>query len=205
MSEQPLVLPAGAVLGADGVPRCAWGDSPEIYRRYHDEEWGQVVHGRDPLYERLCLEAFQAGLSWITVLRKREDFRRAFAGFDPEQVARFGDADVQRLMADVSIVRNRAKIEATVSNARAVLAVDDLDQLLWSFAPSDGAQSWDASAWQPRGTSAESVAMAKELKQRGFRFVGPTTAHSLMQAVGMVNDHHPGCWLADPRWRSRQA
>ncbi|WP_277601725.1 DNA-3-methyladenine glycosylase I [Rhodococcus sp. X156] len=187
--------------------RCSWGQAPEIYRRYHDEEWGRVVHGRDALYERLCLEAFQAGLSWITVLRKREDFRRAFAGFDPERVAGFGDADVQRLLADASIVRNRAKIEATVSNARAVLDVDDLDALLWSFAPAPtGAdQSWDPTTWTPRATSPESVAMAKELKRRGFRFVGPTTAHSLMQAVGMVNDHHPGCWLADPRWQPRDA
>lgn len=183
------------IVAADGLRRCPWGETPEIYRRYHDEEWGRPVHGRDPLYERLCLEAFQAGLSWITVLRKRQAFRNAFAGFDPERVASFGEPDVQRLLADPAIVRNRAKIAAAIGNARAVLEVDDLDALLWSFVPTQPRRRPRTVAEVPAVTS-ESTAMARALKARGLRFIGPTTAYALMQATGMVDDHVVGCWRA---------
>jgi DNA-3-methyladenine glycosylase I len=172
--------------------RCWWaGTSPE-YVRYHDEEWGRPEHDERALYEKLCLEAFQSGLSWLTILRKRERFRAAFAGFEPRRVAAFGDADVARLMADAGIVRNRAKIEASIHNARAVVALDvPLGQLLWSFAP--GERPAPAGRHDVPATTPESTAMAKELKRRGFRFVGPTTAYALMQACGLVNDHLAGC------------
>lgn len=170
------------------------GDS-DLYVRYHDDEWGRPLHGRDALFERVCLEAFQSGLSWITILRKREAFRAAFAGFDPERVARFGEDDVRRLLGDAGIVRNRAKIDACVGNARATLDLDGaegLDGLLWSFAPPPRARRLADASLVPAVT-AESTAMAKELKRRGFRFVGPTTAYALMQAVGMVDDHVAAC------------
>jgi DNA-3-methyladenine glycosylase I len=185
---------SGVLLGDDGRARCPWGDAPPIYRSYHDTEWGVMVRGRDALFERLSLEAFQAGLSWITVLRKREAFRAAFAGFNPEVVAGFGPAEVARLMADAAIVRNRAKIEAVIGNAQAVLAVADFDALLWSFAPLQ--HSRPVTVTDVASTIAESVAMAAELKARGFRFVGPTTAYALMQATGMADDHLTGCWRA---------
>ncbi|WP_460867539.1 DNA-3-methyladenine glycosylase I [Rhodococcus aerolatus] len=172
--------------------RCAWGDAPEIYRRYHDTEWGAELHGRDALFERISLEAFQSGLAWITVLRKREAFRAAFAGFDPVAVAAFTDDDVARLLADPGIVRNRAKILATIGNARAVLDTDDLDGLLWSHAP-DPRPPRPATPDDVPATTAASTAMARELKRRGFRFVGPTTCYALMQATGMVDDHLRGC------------
>jgi DNA-3-methyladenine glycosylase I len=179
--------------GPDGRPRCGWATSAPDYVAYHDEEWGRPVHDDVALYEKLCLEAFQSGLSWLTILRKREGFRAAFAGFDPERVAAFGDDDVARLMADVSIVRNRAKIEAAIRNARAVLDLDvSLSELLWRFAPEGGGPVPEALGDVPAIT-AESTAMAKELKRRGFAFVGPTTAYALMQACGLVNDHLAGC------------
>ena len=186
----------------DGLVRCDWAVGKpgsadvELYRDYHDEEWGQPLHGPVPLFERMSLESFQSGLSWLIILRKRENFRRAFAGFDPAKVARFGDADVARLMADEGIVRNRAKIEATISNARAVAEVDDLSELLWSFAPARRRRPHrpKTSADVP-ATTPESTAMARELKRRGFRFVGPTTAYALMQATGMVDDHLRACWV----------
>jgi DNA-3-methyladenine glycosylase I len=181
--------------GPDGLDRCVWvGDDPE-YRRYHDEEWGTPLHGDRALFEKLSLEGFQAGLSWITILRKRPRFREVFAGFDPDLVAAFGDDDVARLMTDAGIVRNRAKIEATISNAR--LAADmsdgDLDALLWSFAPA-------APRPRPRGfgdipaVTPESTAASKALRKLGFRFVGPTTIYALMQSAGMVDDHVVGCF-----------
>jgi DNA-3-methyladenine glycosylase I len=181
---------------------------------YHDDEWGRPLHGERALFERLSLEAFQSGLSWLIILRKRPAFRTAFAGFDVDEVAAFDESDVERLLADAGIVRNRLKIAATIGNARAIRAgvPEGLDELLWSFAHTDDDQTagstgetgplWDPNGWVPRSTSPESVAMSKELKKRGFRFVGPTTAYALMQAVGMVNDHQPGCWRADPRWRT---
>lgn len=182
----------------DDPTRCPWAvdvAGTTIYRDYHDTEWGRPVHGRDALFERLCLEAFQSGLSWLTILRKREAFRTAFAGFDVDAVARFTDADVERLLADASIVRNRRKIEAVVANARAVLAFDtDLDPLLWSFAPPRRARRLERVEKIPAVT-AESTAMARELKRRGLVFVGPTTAYALMQATGMVDDHVASCWV----------
>ena len=167
--------------------RCWWAASMPAY---HDEEWGRPVRDDRALYEKLCLEAFQSGLSWSTILNKRENFRAAFAGFEIERVAAFGDDDVARLMADAGIVRNRAKIEAAIANARAAAGVD-LTELLWSFAPEPRPR--------PRriedipAVSPESTAMSKELKKRGFRFVGPTTAYALMQACGLVDDHIEGC------------
>jgi DNA-3-methyladenine glycosylase I len=182
----------------DGLVRCGWaagrpGPDFELYRDYHDQEWGRPLHGRVPLFERMSLEAFQSGLSWLIILRKRENFRKAFAGFDPEKVARFDDADVARLMADQGIVRNRAKVEATIANARAAADVADLSELLWSFAPAPRPRP--ATSAEVPATTTESTAMARELKRRGFRFVGPTTAYALMQATGMVDDHLRACWV----------
>ncbi len=183
----------GLTTGPDGRPRCAWATSAPDYVAYHDDEWGRPTHDDTALYEKLCLEAFQSGLSWLTILRKREGFRAAFAGFDPERVAAFGDADVARLMDDAAIVRNRAKILAAITNARAVLTLDvPLSELLWSFAPDGGGPAPQALGDVP-ATTPESTAMAKELKRRGFAFVGPTTAYALMQACGLVNDHLAGC------------
>jgi DNA-3-methyladenine glycosylase I len=184
----------------DGLVRCDWavgrpdGTDFLLYRDYHDKEWGQQLHGRVPLFERMSLEAFQSGLSWLIILRKRENFRQAFAGFDIEKVARFTDADVTRLMVDQGIVRNRAKIEATIANARATADAEvDLSELLWSFAPAKRLRP--ASIADVPATTPESTAMARELKRRGFRFVGPTTAYALMQATGMVDDHLRACWV----------
>jgi DNA-3-methyladenine glycosylase I len=176
--------------------RCWWGASAPEYVAYHDEEWGRPVHDDRALFEKLCLEAFQSGLSWITILRKRENFRAAFVGFEIERVAAFGDDDVARLMADVGIVRNRAKIEAAIANARAAAGLS-LSELLWSFAPEPRPRPRapdDLPAVTP-----ESTAMAKELKKRGFRFVGPTTAYALMQACGLVDDHIEGCLVTPSR------
>nr|WP_174257892.1 DNA-3-methyladenine glycosylase I [Phytoactinopolyspora alkaliphila] len=168
------------------------------YVVYHDTEWGRPVHGDAALYERLTLEAFQSGLSWLTILRKRESFRRAFANFDPAVVARFGDDDVGRLMADASIVRNGAKINAAIANARAVCRLQEaggdeaLDALIWSFAP-DGGRPAPRSLTDVPATTPESKALARALKKAGFAFVGPTTAYATMQAAGLVNDHLEGC------------
>ncbi|HET8662024.1 MAG TPA: DNA-3-methyladenine glycosylase I [Micromonosporaceae bacterium] len=181
------------VVGADGVARCAWGDSTPDYRVYHDTEWGRPVRDDDALFERLALEAFQSGLSWLTILRKRPAFRAAFAGFAIGKVAAFGEADVERLLADAGIVRNRAKIEATLANARVAAQLPEgLSTLLWSYAPT-GRRDRPRSLAEVPATTAESTAMAKDLRRRGFRFVGPTTAYALMQATGMVNDHLRGC------------
>jgi DNA-3-methyladenine glycosylase I len=182
----------GLLTGVDGLVRCAWAGSAPEYLAYHDTEWGRPSRDDDVLYERLTLEAFQSGLSWITILRKREAFRRAFAGFRPEAVAAFGPADTERLLADAGIVRNRAKIDAAIRNARAALDLDGgLAALLWSFAPDPRPRP--ATSADVPATSPESVAMAKELKRRGFAFVGPTTAYALMQATGMVDDHLADC------------
>jgi len=193
----------------DGKTRCGWavGDGTRaatadsiMYRDYHDTEWGRPLRGRQELFERMSLEAFQSGLSWLIILRKRENFRRAFKRFDIAKVARFTDRDVERLMGDEGIVRNRAKVEATIANARVAADLTDagvdLGELLWSFAPPGRLQRP-----RPKGLSdvpavtEESKAMAKELKSRGFRFVGPTTAYALMQATGMVDDHIAACWV----------
>lgn len=174
------------------------GDDPE-YARYHDEEWGRPLHGDRPLFEKMSLEGFQAGLSWITILRKRPRFREVFAGFDPEVVARFGEADIERLMTDAGIIRNRAKILATISNARLVLELEpgELDAFMWSFAPDAAARPRPRSFAEVPATTAESDAMSKALRKRGFRFVGSTTMYALMQSAGMVDDHVEGCWRAE--------
>lgn len=178
------------------MDRCGWATSAPEYAEYHDLEWGTPLHGDDALFERLTLEAFQSGLSWITILRKRPAFREAFAGFRIAEVADFSDADVARLMADSRIVRNRAKVTAAVRNARAALAVPEgLSALLWSFAPASSRPRPQTLADVP-ATSPESIAMARELKRRGFTFVGPTTAYALMQATGMVDDHVATCFRA---------
>jgi DNA-3-methyladenine glycosylase I len=187
--------PTGLLVGSDGVSRCAWAGSAPEYLAYHDDEWGVPVHGESALYERFTLEAFQSGLSWITILRKRPSFRAAFAGFDPERVSAFDDADRTRLMADVGIVRNVRKVDAAIVNARAVLelrAEGGLDAYVWSFAPE--AYESPRTPADFRATSPESVALAKGLKQRGFVFVGPTTAYAAMQACGLVDDHLAGCF-----------
>ncbi|MGN9807791.1 DNA-3-methyladenine glycosylase I [Micromonospora sp. BQ11] len=181
------------VIGPDGLFRCAWGASTPDYAVYHDTEWGRPLRGDDALYERMTLEAFQSGLSWLTILRKRPAFRLAFDGFHIETVAAYTEADTARLLADAGIVRNRAKIEAAVANARAALELPDgLSALLWSFAPPPR-PAHPASFAEVPALTPESTAMAKALKKRGFRFVGPTTAYALMQATGMVDDHLAGC------------
>ncbi len=184
------------VTGADGHARCGWGASTPDYLAYHDTEWGRPVTGERELYERMTLEAFQSGLSWLTILRKRAGFRTAFAGFDPEVVARYGTEDLARLMADAAIVRNRRKIEAAITNAQALLDLHDagetLGGLLWACRE-DGAAPrafGDVPAQTPT-----SKALAKDLKRRGFRFVGPTTLYAGMQACGVVDDHLDGCWV----------
>jgi DNA-3-methyladenine glycosylase I len=185
--------PAGTVAGEDGLARCPWGMSAPEYVAYHDEEWGRPVHDDHGLYERLCLEAFQSGLSWLTILRKRAGFRRAFDGFAIDKVASYGPADVARLLNDASIVRNRAKIEAAIANARATLDLPaGLAEVVWRYA--------DPDAPAPRtvadvpATTPGSTALSKELKKSGFRFVGPTTAYALMQACGLVDDHLADCF-----------
>lgn len=193
--------------GDDGRTRCGWATATGsraatadsiLYRDYHDTEWGQPLHGAQALFERMSLEAFQSGLSWLIILRKRENFRAAFKNFDIAAVARFTDEDVTRLMADAGIVRNLAKVEATIANARVAADLDtDLDELLWSFAPER--RSRPAAMTDVPAVTPESTAMAKELKRRGFRFVGPTTAYALMQATGMVDDHVADCWVPTAR------
>jgi DNA-3-methyladenine glycosylase I len=183
-------------MSPDARARCEWATSAPEYVAYHDDEWGRPLHGDQSLFERLSLEAFQSGLSWLVILRKRAAFRAAFADFDVATVAAFDDRDVERLLADAGIVRNRAKIDATIANARRILDAvpEGLDALLWSFAPRTVRRRRRA-ADVPAKTE-ESTAMARELRKRGFRFVGPTTAYALMQATGMVNDHVAPCWLA---------
>jgi DNA-3-methyladenine glycosylase I len=177
--------------------RCGWATSAPEYVGYHDDEWGRPLHGVTALFERLSLEAFQSGLSWLVILRKRPAFRAAFAGFDPAAVAAFDDSDRARLLADAGIVRNRSKVDATIANARAVLELDTpLDELLWSFAPVTHRRP--ATLADVPATSPESAAMARELKRRGLQFVGPTTCYALMQAAGLVDDHVQACWRAAP-------
>jgi DNA-3-methyladenine glycosylase I len=185
--------PTGAVAGPDGLLRCPWGLSAPEYIAYHDEEWGREVRGDQAIFERLCLEAFQSGLSWLIILRKRENFRKAFAGFDLESVAAFTAADTDRLLADAGIVRNRAKINAAVTNARAALALDEgISDLVWSYAD-PGHRAPDTLA-DLQATSPASTALAKELRKRGFIFTGPVTVYSTMQACGLVNDHLTACF-----------
>ncbi|MFE7514317.1 DNA-3-methyladenine glycosylase I [Streptomyces sp. NPDC057540] len=184
-----------AIPGPDGRLRCPWGLSTEDYVAYHDEEWGRPVHGDDALFERLCLEAFQSGLSWITILRRREGFRRAFAGFEIAAVAAFGEADRERLLADEGIIRNRAKVDATLANAKLLAgwAPGELDELVWSHAPDPETRPAPRTLAEVPAVTDESTALSKALKKRGLRFIGPTTAYALMQACGLVDDHLTGC------------
>lgn len=187
--------PMEVIIGQDGVARCEWGGSTPDYQSYHDDEWGMPVDDEFRLFEKLCLEGFQSGLSWLTILRKRGDFRRVFHGFDYDVVAAMGDGDVERLLEDASIVRHRGKIEATINNAqRAIEIVTDLGSLgalVWRYEPVDRVPT------AIPALTDESTALAKELKRRGFRFFGPTTAYAFMQAMGLVNDHLPGCEARD--------
>ena len=184
----------GVVIAEDGIARCPWAVEPAVMRAYHDTEWGVTVHGERGLFERLTLEAFQSGLSWLTILNKRPAFREVFADFDADTISRFTDGDVERLMQDVRIVRNRAKIEATRTNARAILelrAAGGLDALVWSYQPVARPAATTLTALPAR--TPESVELSKDLRRRGFAFVGPTTVYSLMEAVGLVDDHLADC------------
>lgn len=206
MLSAPTTLPTmTAVTGPDGRPRCPWA-AGDVYTAYHDDEWGVPLHGDRALYEKLTLEGFQSGLSWLIVLRKRDRFREAFAGFEPEAVAAFGEDDVDRLLGDAGIIRNRQKIEAAIDNARAVAALrardgeGALDRLVWSFEASARTEHVQPAEMTdvPAATSA-SKALAKALKREGLRFVGPTTVYALMQSAGLVDDHVDGCWRANDR------
>lgn len=193
MSPRPAL-----VVGDDRRARCAWCADSDDYRAYHDDEWGRPVIDDVRLFEKICLEGFQSGLSWLTILRKRQAFRSAFAGFDPEAVARFDDGDVDRLLTDAGIVRHRGKIEAAIGNARAVLEVQrevgSFAEFVWSFAPQGPSPA--PRRWQDlQAVTPESRSLAAELRRRGFRFVGPTTAYAAMQSLGLVNDHMAGCWV----------
>lgn len=197
--------------GPDGSLRCAWGVSAPEYVRYHDAEWGRPVADDVRLFEKICLEGFQAGLSWLTILRKRDAFRRAFAGFAPEKVARFGARDVARLLADPGIVRHRGKIESAIRNARLACALQDeagsLAAFLWRYEPAPASRprrlTW--ATLRKMSTTPESIALSKELRRRGWTFVGPTTLYAFMQAVGIVNDHLDGCAFRPAAERARRA
>jgi DNA-3-methyladenine glycosylase I len=190
---------SGVVVGDDQRLRCVWGARTPEYCAYHDDEWGRPVVDDVRLYEKLCLEGFQSGLSWITILRKRESFRRAFEGFQPAAVAAFGEDDVGRLLADASIVRHQGKIRAAIANAHATLAAQaelgSLAALVWSFEPERASRPVPRGLGDVPPKSAESIALSKELLRRGFRFVGPTTCYAAMQALGIVNDHVADCWV----------
>lgn len=189
---------SGVLEGPDGKPRCPWAVSaPGDYLSYHDDEWGRPLHGESELFERLTLEAFQSGLSWLTILRKRENFRRAFDSFDVDRVADYGARDVKRLLSDEGIIRNRKKVEAAIANAKAAKVLhgagETLDELIWSFAPDPRTRPAPRSPADVPATTDESIALARELKRSGFVFVGPTTAYAMMQAIGVVNDHLADC------------
>ncbi len=194
------MTPGAAIAGPDGALRCPWALSTAEYVAYHDEEWGRPVHGDDALYERLALEAFQSGLSWITILRRRAGFRSAFADFKIAAVADFTDADRERLLADPGIIRNRAKIDATLANARVIAdwSPGELDALIWSYAPDRAARPVPRTLSDVPAVTPESTALSKALKKRGLRFVGPTTAYALMQACGLVDDHLADCVARRP-------
>jgi DNA-3-methyladenine glycosylase I len=194
-------LAEGLVVGDDGKARCWWSTGDQLYRLYHDEEWGRPVRDETRLFEKLCLEGFQAGLSWLTILRKRDNFRRAFDGFNPRLIARYGDADVDRLLGDAGIVRHRGKILATITNAQRYLDLVDeagsLARYLWSFEPDTATRprGIDKAALMTLDTTPESTALSKDLRRRGWAFVGPTTVYAAMQAMGIVNDHLEGCFV----------
>ena len=199
----------GVVIGEDGVARCWWGDSAPEYRAYHDTEWGFPVADDVRLFEKLSLEGFQAGLSWLTILRKREAFRAAFAGFDFNEVARFGERDVARLLGDAGIVRHRGKIEAVINNAQRavelVAAEGSLAHYVWAYEPERRTGGLDRATLAELAHTADSRALAKDLKRRGWRFVGPTTVYAFMQAMGLVNDHLDGCHAQAPAADARRA
>ena len=182
----------------DGLVRCSWPGKDDLYREYHDTEWGVAVTGDQEMFERIALEGFQAGLSWITILKRREGFRKAFKNFDLRKVARMTDADVERLMLDEGIIRNRAKIESTIRNANIILelqkAGESISEIVWSFAPPASKRKRAAANFAWIATTPESEALSKHLRKLGFGFVGATTMYALMQATGMVNDHAPGCF-----------
>jgi DNA-3-methyladenine glycosylase I len=194
---KPARLADGLRLHDDGVVRCFWCSDDPMYRRYHDDEWGLAVHSDTRLFEKLCLEGFQAGLSWLTILKKRDAFREAFASFTPKKVAAFGARDVARLLGDAGIVRHRGKIESTINNARRMLEhfpkKGDFDAFVWSFEPPARGRRSSLGELRANTTSEEAKRLSKELKKRGFTFVGPTTAYAFMQAMGMVDDHVEGC------------
>jgi DNA-3-methyladenine glycosylase I len=209
MSEPDRIRnPDGIVAGEDGVARCWWADSAPEYRAYHDAEWGLPVADDVRLFEKLSLEGFQAGLSWLTILRKREAFRRAFGGFDFERIAAFGDRDVDRLLADAGIVRHRGKIEAVINNSRRAVEVvqseGSLAHYVWRFEPEAREGRLDRDGLAALAATADSKALAKDLKLRGWRFVGPTTVYAFMQAMGLVNDHLDGCDARAPVDRARE-
>jgi DNA-3-methyladenine glycosylase I len=185
--------------GADGLTRCSWCGNDPLYMQYHDTEWGRPLHGDNRWYEKLCLEGFQAGLAWITILRKRENFRAAFSGFDIEMVSEFDEGDVQRLLGDAGIVRHRGKIESTINNARRAIELRDeagsIDAYMQQYR-SERAPGVALTA-EFQTTSPESVAMSKDLRKRGWNFVGPTTMYAMMQSAGLVNDHIHGCFTLD--------
>ena len=187
------------IVGEDGKSRCFWCGSAPDYMHYHDHEWGRPVHDDRRLFEKICLEGFQAGLSWLTILRKRENFRRAFANFDYHQVARFGADDRDRLLQDPGIVRHRGKIESTINNAARAIELEQecgsLSEFFWRFVPpaSERPERLDWESLRQMGKTATSTRLSKELKKRGWSFVGPTTAYAFMQAMGLVNDHLEGC------------
>ena len=204
-----MTLARGLARGEDGVVRCSWAGSDPLYTRYHDDEWGFPVADDRRLFEKICLEGFQSGLSWLTILKKRESFRAAFRGFDLETVARFGARDVARLMKDAGIVRHRGKIESTVNNARRARELAEekgsLAAYFWSFEPG-AADRPRRLTWPVLRTMAKtpaSIALSKDLKKRGFSFVGPTTAYAFMQAMGLVNDHVQGCAVREHAERAR--
>ena len=202
-------MPDFLVTGADGRRRCGWCASAPDYAAYHDEEWGRPVVDEVRLLEKLCLEGFQSGLSWLTILRKREAFRKGFSGFDPAKVARFGASDVTRLLRDASIVRHRGKIEATIANARAYRSVVDADgslaRLVWRYEPDPDTRprKLTSAALRALTQTPESKALSKALKAHGFKFVGPTTVYAFMQAMGLVNDHLDGCAVREEVERAR--
>jgi DNA-3-methyladenine glycosylase I len=204
-------LADGLIAGEDGAARCFWCGDDALYRTYHDEEWGRPVTDDVRLFEKICLEGFQAGLSWLTILRKRENFRRGFAGFDMDKVAAFGPADVERLLGDAGIVRHRGKIESTINNAARARELRDeagsLAAYFWRFEPDPKTRPkrLDWATLKTMSTSSESVALSKDLKTRGWSFVGPTTVYAFMQAMGLVNDHLTGCFCRAEAERERDA
>jgi DNA-3-methyladenine glycosylase I len=206
----PSTLPDGVVRGDDGRARCWWASSPEIYQAYHDDEWGRPVLDDHRLFEKICLEGFQSGLSWLTILRKRENFRRAFAGFDFTRVARFTPARVEKLLGDAGIIRHRGKIESTINNARRAIEMADefgsLAAYFWRYEPDTRSRPkrLTRSVLMAMNTSADSVGLSRDLKRRGWTFVGPTTVYAFMQAMGLVNDHLDGCNAREDAERARR-